>query len=54
MVFFRNNTKRYIDTYIEYHKKNIEYKKSEKTWHVISGKDEGVENSDREIIQMPF
>lgn len=53
-IFHRNNTKRYIDTYIEYHKKDIEYKKSEKTWYVIPGKDEGVENSEREITRLPF
>ncbi|GEM_PF-1584892 len=53
-IFHRNNVKRYIDTYIEYHKKDIEYKKSEKTWYVIPGKDEGVENSEREITRLPF
>ncbi len=32
-IFHRNNIKKYIDTYIDYHKKNIEYSKREKTWY---------------------
>ena len=53
-IFHRNNVKRYIDTYIEYHKKDIGYNKREKTWYIIPEKDEGVENSEREITQLPF
>lgn len=32
-VFHRNNIKKYIDTYIDYHKKEIVYSKREKTWY---------------------
>ena len=36
-IFHRNNVKRYIDTYIEYHKKDIGYNKREKTWYSQNG-----------------
>jgi hypothetical protein len=32
-IFHRNNIKKYIDTYIDYYKKEIEYSKREKTWY---------------------
>ena len=53
-IFHRNNTKRYIDTYIEYHKKNIEYKKSEKTWHVVYGENDNVDKKEVDINKLPF
>lgn len=36
-IFHRNNVKRYIDTYIEYHKKEIGYNKRDKTWYSQNG-----------------
>jgi hypothetical protein len=32
-IFHRNNVKKYIDTYIDYHNKEIVYSKREKTWY---------------------
>lgn len=32
-IFHRNNIKKYIDTYIDFHNKEIEYSKREKTWY---------------------
>ena len=53
-IFHRNNTKRYIDTYIEYHKKNIEYKKSEKTWYVVYGENEDADKNEVDINNLRF
>lgn len=39
-IFHRNNVKRYIDTYIEYHKKEIGYNKRDKTWYSQNGANE--------------
>ena len=53
-IFHRNNTKRYIDTYIEYHKKDIEYKKSEKTWYVGYGEKDNVDKNGADKNKLPF
>ena len=45
-IFHRNNVKRYIDTYIDYHKKDIGYNKREKTWYCLNDGGDGDDASD--------
>lgn len=45
-IFHRNNVKRYIDTYIEYHKKEIGYNKRDKAWYCLNDGGDGDDASD--------
>ena len=45
-TFHRNNVKRYIDTYIEYHKKDIGYNKRERAWYCLNDGGDGDDGGD--------
>lgn len=45
-TFHRNNVKRYIDTYIEYHKKDIGYNKRDRAWYCLNDGGDGGDASD--------
>jgi hypothetical protein len=39
-IFHRNNIKKYIDTYIDFHNKEIEYSKRGKKWYCANNEKE--------------